>query len=57
MENEKINLQPDTKRLPYETPYLRTNEITLEYSIANSSIQQGWRDSKTVTEEVENNYW
>jgi hypothetical protein len=43
----------------YESPKIEVKKIELEYGIASGSnlTQQGWKDSKAITEEIENNYW
>lgn len=46
-------------KAPYEAPKIDSKQIELEYGIASGStlIRQGWSDSQTTTEEVENYYW
>ncbi|QIH31597.1 hypothetical protein [Sphingobacterium sp. DR205] len=57
---KKTNIKAkDSSKQMYEAPKIEVRKIELEYGIASGSnaMQQGWKDSQTITEEVENNYW
>lgn len=58
MNKTSIVVSDEPKQL-YEAPKIEVRSIELEYGIASgsSAIQQGWKDSQTITQEVENNYW
>jgi len=46
-------------KLNYESPKIDSKKIELEYGIASGSNapQQKWKDSQTINEDVENNFW
>ena len=57
---KKTNIKAkDSSKQMYEAPKIEVRKIELEYGIASGSnaMQQGWKDSQTMTEEVENYYW
>lgn len=58
MNRTEIEVLRGSKQI-YEAPKIEVKEIELEYGIASGSnaMQQGFKDSQTITEEVENNYW
>jgi len=58
MKQNEENVTTVTKST-YEAPKVEAKKIALEYSVAagSNAPQQQWKDSKTVTEEVENYYW
>ncbi|WP_282638510.1 hypothetical protein [Sphingobacterium thalpophilum] len=58
MKKTNIKAKVSSKQM-YEAPKIEVRKIELEYGIASGSnaMQQGWKDSQTITEEVENNYW
>nr|WP_315401992.1 hypothetical protein [uncultured Sphingobacterium sp.] len=58
MKNNDQNLAPIVKTV-YEAPKIASQQLELEYGIASGStiVQQGWKDSQIITEDVENYYW
>ncbi|RKE45368.1 hypothetical protein [Sphingobacterium detergens] len=58
MNRTEIEVLCGSKQI-YEAPKIEVKKIELEYGIASGSnaTQQGWKDSQTISEEVENNYW